>query len=141
NVLTGKPSALGGILGGIGSLASIGGGLIGGRVGSVISAVGTGLSVGAMFGPIGAAVGAVVGLFAGLFGGDPKRKRDKEEKIPALNKGFTDAINELRKILEDVRFLRADPDEALSRAQEVRNQIASGFGIQFESKKYRNQAQ
>ncbi|MGE3466734.1 MAG: hypothetical protein AB7J13_07355, partial [Pyrinomonadaceae bacterium] len=138
-----------GTYGAIGAGAGLLGGLIGGRVGGIISSAGAGAALGAQIGSIipgvgtaiGAVVGAIGGFLAGLFGGDPKRKRDKNEKIPALNKGFNDAFAELRKILEDIRFLRVDPDEALSRANEVRSQMASGFGIQFESKKYRKQAQ
>ncbi|MEO8648068.1 MAG: hypothetical protein ABI539_02765, partial [Acidobacteriota bacterium] len=96
-------------------------------------------------GPIGAAIGAGIGalggLLMGIFGGDPKKKRDKNEKVPALNKGFTDAIKELTDILSGVRNLSIDPDEAISRANDVRAQLAGGFGMQFESKKYRQQAQ
>lgn len=119
------------------------GGAIGGRAGRAIQYGALGFQIGAAFGPIGAVIGAAAGALIGLFGGgDPKRKRDKQEKIPALNKGFTDAIAELRKILADSQSLRfSDPQEAVTRAEEVRAQIASGFGIQFESKKYRKQSQ
>jgi hypothetical protein len=141
NVLTGKTSRMGGIAGGIGDLASLAGGLIGGRAGGILSSVGTGLSIGSMFGPWGAAIGAGIGFIAGLFGGDPKRKADKKENIPALNKGFVDALKQLNDILAGVRSLSIDPDEAISRANEVRAEIAGGFGIQFQSKKYRKQAQ
>lgn len=140
NVLTGKTSRMGGIAGGIGDLASLAGGLIGGRAGGILSSVGTGLSIGSMFGPWGAAIGAGIGLIAGLFGGDPKRKADKKENIPALNKGFVDALKQLNDILAGVRSLSIEPDEAISRANEVRAEIAGGFGIQFQSKKYRKQA-
>jgi hypothetical protein len=138
-----QPSALGGILSGAGSIAQIAGGLIGGRAGSAISMAGLGLQIGAMFGPWGAAIGAGAGFLIGLLGfSDPKRKRDKNEKLPQLQKGFTDAIAELRQILADSQALRfSDPQEAVTRAEAVRAQIASGFGIQFESKKYRKQAQ
>ncbi|MGD9724747.1 MAG: hypothetical protein AB7U76_26215, partial [Pirellulales bacterium] len=139
-------------IGTIGSIGVLAGGLIGGRVGSAISSIAggalaglaLGAKIGAIGGPIGAVIGAGVGFLTSILGGlfsSPKRKRDKNEKIPALNKGFNDAFAELRKILEDIRFLRVDPDEALSRANELRSQMAGGFGIQFESKKYRKQAQ
>lgn len=141
NVLTGQTSRLGGIMGGIGAIASVAGSAIGGRFGGILSAAGTGASIGAMFGPWGAAIGAGIGALFGIFGGDPKRKRDKREKLPELNRGFTDAMQQLRDLIRDVRTLRVDPDSAISRAQELRTQIASGFGIQFESKKYRKQAQ
>jgi hypothetical protein len=144
NVLNnGKPSALGGILSGVGGIAQIVGGFVGGRAGNAISFAGLGLQIGAMFGPIGAAIGAGAGFLIGLLGfSDPKRKRDKNEKLPQLQKGFTDAIAELRQILADSQALRfSDPQEAVTRAEAVRAQIASGFGIQFESKKYRKQAQ
>lgn len=140
---------LAGTLTGIGAGANVVGGLIGGRAGGFLSNIGSGLALGAQIGSIipgvgtvgGAVVGAAVGFFASLFGGDPKRKRDKKEKIPALNKGFTDALAQLRQLIVDTRTLRVSPDAALSRAIELRSAIASGFDIQFESKKYRKQAQ
>jgi hypothetical protein len=133
---------LSGYLSGIGQLAGIVGGFVGGRAGSAISGAAAGLQIGAMFGPWGAAIGAGAGFLIGLLGfSDPKRKKDKQENIPALNKGFGEAITELNKILEDIRHLSIDPDEAISRATAVRADIASGFGIQFLSKKYRKQAQ
>lgn len=133
-------SKLAGIAGGAGDIAAMVGGLIGGRAGGIISSVGKGVSMGSMFGPWGALIGGGIGLIAGLFGGDPKRKRDKNEKLPELNRGFTDAMAELRALVGDVRTLRVSPDAAIGRATELRNAIASGFGIQFESKKYKKQA-
>jgi len=139
-------------IGTIGTLGVIAGGAIGGRIGNLVSSVAggalagltLGAKIGAIGGPWGAAIGAAAGFaisaLSGLFS-DPKRKRDKKEKMPALNQGFTDALKELRQLLVDVRTLRVSPDAAISRAQELRNQIASGFGLQFESKKYRKQAQ
>lgn len=140
---------LAGTLGGIGAGASVIGGMIGGRVGGFISNIGMGVALGAQIGSIipgvgtvvGAVVGGAVGFISSLFGGDPKRKRDKKEKIPQLNKGFTDSMAELRQLVADVRTLRVSPDSALARATELRAAIASGFGIEFESKKYRKQAQ
>lgn len=139
----------GGLSTGIGIASVAGnmiGGMVGGRWGNMISLASTGLGIGWMVGgPVGAAIGAGIGALGGflmsIFGGDPKRKRDKKEKMPQLNKGFTDSLAELRNLVQDVRTLRVSPDSALGRAQELRNQIASGFGIQFESKKYRKQAQ
>lgn len=142
----------GGLLGGItiaGGLATLLGGAIGGRTGGFISNIGSGAALGAQIGSIipgigtliGAGIGAAVGFFASLFGGDPKQKRDKNEKLPALTAGFTDALQQLRQLIEDVRTLRVSPDSALAKATELRGQIASGFGIQFESKKYSRQAQ
>lgn len=138
-----------GTLTGIGAIGTTIGGAIGGRAGGLISSTATGLALGAQIGSIipgigtaiGAAVGAVGGFLVGIFGGDPKRKRDKKEKIPALNKGFTDALAQLRQLIVDTRTLRVSPDSALSRATELRAAIAGGFDIQFESKKYRKQAQ
>lgn len=143
---------LSGTIGTIGGIGVVAGGLIGGRAGSLISNVAggalaglaLGAKIGAIGGPIGAAIGAGVGFLASILGGlfgDPKRKRDKKEKIPALNKGFTDALAQLRQLIVDTRTLRVSPDAALSRAVELRSAIASGFDIQFESKKYRKQAQ
>jgi hypothetical protein len=137
----GGTSRMGGILGGIGDIAAVAGGLIGGRFGNVLSMAGTGASIGAMFGPWGAVIGAGAGALFGLLMGDPKRKQDKKENIPALHKGFADAMAELNKILAGVRQLSLDPDEAISRAGEVRAEIAGGFGIQFLSSKYRKEAQ
>jgi hypothetical protein len=37
--------------------------------------------------------------------------------------------------------LNIDPDEAITQATAIRADIASGFGIQFQSSKYRKQAQ
>jgi len=134
----------------IGGVANIVGGLIGGRVGGFISGAGSGLAMGASIGTmimpgIGTAIGAVVGAIGGgllsLIGGDPKRKRDKNEKLPQLTQGFTDSLAQLRQLIQDVRTLRVSPDSALARATELRASIASGFGIQWESKKYRNLAQ
>lgn len=138
-----------GTLTGIGSIGTVLGGAIGGRAGGFLSNIGSGVALGAQIGSIipgigtaiGAVVGGAIGFFSSLFGGDPKRKRDKREKLPELNRGFTDAMQQLRDLIRDVRTLRVDPDSAISRAQELRTQIASGFGIQFESKKYRKQAQ
>lgn len=152
NTIKADKAKLGGIFGGgkmtlagglglAGMAASVIGGMIGGRTGNVISMAGTGLSIGSMFGgPIGGAIGAGIGALVGLFMGDPKRKRDKKEKLPALNKGFTDAFNEMQQLIEDVRFFRTDPDGALSKARELRSQISSGFGLSFESKKYRTES-
>lgn len=134
-------SRLAGIAGGIGDIGSLVGGLIGGRAGSILSSIGSFASFGASFGPIGAGIGAAVGLIVGLFGGDPKRKKDKRENIPNLQKGFSEAFKQLNEILADIRSLRIDPDEAIKRASDVRAEIASGFGIKFESKKYRRIAQ
>ena len=134
----------------IGAIGNLVGSAVGGRWGSALSGAASGLSLGATIGSIipgvgtaiGAAVGAAAGFLIGLFGfSDPKRKRDKNEKIPALNEGFSKALKELNEILAGVRQLRIDPDEAVTRAGQVRAEIASGFGIQFESAKYRKEAQ
>jgi hypothetical protein len=142
-------SRLAGTLGLIGTGAGILGGMIGGRVGGVISGAGQGLALGAAIGSIvpgigtviGAAVGAIAGGLIGLFGGDPKKKADKKEAMPALAKGFVDAIKQLNDILAGVRSLRIDPDDAITQAASIRAEIAGGFGIQFQSKKYRKIAQ
>jgi hypothetical protein len=138
-----------GTFGAIGAGGNLLGGLIGGQAGGIISGTFSGLAIGAQIGSIvpgigtaiGAGIGALVGFFASLFGGDPKKKRDKNEKIPQLAQGFNDALKDLQDILAGVRSLSIDPDEAISRAADIRSQIASGFGIQFESSKYRKQAQ
>ncbi len=141
NVITGKTSALGGIMGGIGTIAAVAGGMIGGKWGNVLAMAGTGASIGAMFGPIGAAVGAGIGALIGLFGGDPKKKRDKNEHLPQLQKGFTEALQALRDMAANKNAILSDPEGSISKAMELRSQIASGFGVQFESKKYRQIAQ
>ncbi len=126
--------------------ANIVGGLIGGRVGGVISGAGSGLAMGAqigsLFGPgpgtaIGAAIGAIAGGLMGLLGGDPKRKIDKQENMPKLTQGFADALTALRALAADKNALYNNPNEVLAKAMEIRNSIASGFSIDFQSKKYR----
>lgn len=142
-------SRIGGYLSGAGTLASVFGGLIPGRAGSAISAGGTGMALGAQVGAlipvIGPIVGALVGggigaLFGWLFG-NKAEKKDKKEKLPQLMQGFTDSMKQLRDLINDVRTLRIDPDSAISQATQIRQQIASGFGIQFESKKYQKESQ
>lgn len=143
---TGRGGLSSGAAAGIAVGANIIGGAIGGTAGNIISLAGTGFGIGfSIGGPIGGAIGAGIGALAGvfmrIFGGDPKRKRDKNEKLPQLQSGFTDALAELRQLVADVRTLRVSPDSAIARATELRNSIASGFGIQFESNKYRKEAQ
>lgn len=129
--------------------ATLIGGLIGGRVGGVISSIGSGAGMGAAIGSIvpgiGTAVGAVVGgafgLIQSIFGGDPKRKIDKKENMPKLQQGFADAFKQLQELANDKNALFSDPDGTLAKAMELRASIASGFGIKFESKKYRGVAQ
>lgn len=142
NVLNnGAPSAMGGILSGVGTIASTIGGMIPGRIGSTISMAGTGLQIGAMFGPWGALIGAGVGALVGFLGfSDPKRKQDHDENMPRLKQGFSDATSQFKEILADIRTLSVDPDAALSKARDLRSQIANGFGIQFLSKKYKKQS-
>ncbi len=138
-----------GTYGAVGAGAGMIGGLVGGRAGGFISNIGGGIALGAQIGSIvpgvgtaiGALVGGGIGLLASIFGGDPKRKKDKKENLPALNKGFTDAFAEFQQLISDTKSLRVDADSALSRGTELRGQIASGFGIEFLSKKYRKQAQ
>ncbi len=139
-----------GTYGAFGAMAGIAGGLIGGRVGGFISGAGAGLAMGAQIGSliapgIGTAIGAVVGAIGGglmsLFGGDPKRKKDKKENLPALQKGFLEAIADLERLKNDRMAIYNDPDGTLSRARDIRTQIAAGFGIEFLSKKYQKIAQ
>jgi|GEM_PF-2285262 len=140
---------LAGTLGAIGGGAQVIGQMIGGRAGGFISNIGTGVALGAQIGSIvpgigtvvGAVVGGAIGFLASIFGGDPKRKHDKNQNIPALSKGFGDAITQLNDLLGGVKHLTIDPDSAIQKAAEIRAQIASGFGIQFESKKYSKIAQ
>jgi hypothetical protein len=48
--------------------------------------------------------GGIGGFLLGLFGfNDPKKKADKEQNIPALQKGFGDSMAQLNKILDDIR--------------------------------------
>ena len=136
----GSGSRMAGILGGAGDIAAMVGGMVGGRWGGVISMAGTGMSIGSYFGPWGAAIGAGVGALVGLLGGDPKRKQDKKENLPALQKGFTDAFQEFQHLIEDLKFLNIDGGTALTKARELRAQIAGGFGIQFQSKKYKKES-
>lgn len=143
NPFTGKMNGkAAGVMGGIGAIASVVGGMIPGKWGNVVSMAGTGMSIGAMFGGAwGAAIGAGIGALIGLFTGNKAEKRDKKEKWPQFQQGFTDAMKQLRDLINDVRTLRIDPDSAISQATEIRQQMAAGFGVQFESKKYKKQAQ
>ena len=142
-----------GLAGGVaiaGAAANIVGGLIGGRAGSFISNIGSGAALGAqigsLFGPgpgtaIGAAIGAAGGFLVSLFGGDPKRKKDKKENLPALQKSFAEALSQIRALGADKNAFYSDPEGTISKAVELRGQIASGFGIKFESKKYQKESQ
>jgi phage-related protein len=135
------PSALAGKLSGIGAIATMVGGFLPGKLGNVVSMAGMGLSIGANFGPWGAAIGAAAGAIIGLFMGDPKKKIDKKENMPKLQKGFTEAMQQLRDLLNDRNAIFSDPDGAIATATEIRGKIASGFGIEFQSKKYKGEAQ
>lgn len=136
-----------GIAGAIGAGANIVGGLIGGRVGGIISNTGTGIAIGAQLGSIipgigtvaGAIIGGAIGFFSGLFG-DKKKKIDKKENMPKLQDGFKEAFEQLRQLTSDRNAFYNDPDGTIEKAKALREQIKSGFGIQFQSKKYRNQA-
>ena len=144
-----------GTYGAIGTGAALLGGLIGGRAGGAISGAGSGLALGASIGSIvpgvgtaiGAAVGAIAGGLFGLFGGDKKRKADKTENIPALQKGFADALAQMREIVEQTKsinlgnVLSFNEAEITAKVAELRSQIAGGFGVQFQSKKYKKVAQ
>lgn len=144
NILSSDPdstSKTAGIMNGIGQIAAVAGGLIGGKWGGVLSMAGTGMSIGSMFGVPGAIIGAGVGALIGLFSGDPKKKQDKKENLPALQKGFSDAMSKLRSLAADKNAIRRDPTGVLQTAKDLREQISQGFGIQFLSKKYRKQAQ
>ncbi len=77
NILSGKMSKLGGMMGGIGDIAAMAGGFIPGRAGKAIQYAGMGASIGSMFGPIGSAVGAGIGALFGVFSG----KDDAIEKL------------------------------------------------------------
>ena len=134
----------------LGSIAAqIIGGFIGGRVGNTISMAGTGMGMGMAIGSIipglGTVVGGLIGAGAGaLFGwlmGDPKRKRDKKEKIPQLNQVFADALKQLQDLGADKNALYSNPEGVLEKAMALRAQIAAGGGIQFESKHYQKESQ
>lgn len=139
-------SGLAGTLGTIGALATLGGSLVGGRVGGAISGAGQGLALGASIGSIvpgigtaiGAAVGAVAGGLFSLFS-DKKRKADAKQNLPALQKGFGDALQQMRDLVEQAKKspYSFDIDGALNKAKELKDAVASGFNIRFESKKYK----
>lgn len=125
---------------------SIVGGLLGNtRTGRSLSGAGAGIGIGMAIGSafpglgtvVGGLIGGIAGGILGLFG-DPKRKIDKQENMPKLKQGFTDAMAELRRIAADKNALYNDPEGVLAKASEIRAQIAGGFGIQFQSKKYGN---
>lgn len=137
-----------GIFSGIGIGANILGGLIGGKAGSVLSAVGSGIATGAALGSIipgigtvvGAVIGGAIGFFSSIFG-SKKRKIDKQENLPKLQQGLGEAMKQLRELAADKNAIFNDPEGAIAKARDIRTQIAGGFGIQFQSKKYRQIAQ
>lgn len=137
-----------GLAGIFGVGANILGGLIGGKAGSVLSGVGSGIATGAAIGSIipgigtviGAAIGGIVGFFSSIFG-SKKRKIDKQENLPKLQQGLSEALQQLRALASNKNAFLDDPQGVLAKAQELRTQIASGFGINFQSKKYRAIAQ
>ncbi len=116
NILTGKMSGLGGIIGGIGSLASLAGGLIGGRFGSVLSLAGTGASLGAMFGPIGAIIGGVGGAILGLFGINKQRRADERSRAQALASAESAIKQEFESLMTQLRFGTIDSASAINQA-------------------------
>lgn len=115
-----------GTYGAVGGIASMIGGAVGGQLGNIISFAGMGLMLG---GPIGAGIGALIGILMG----DPKKKADKNENLPKLQQGFSDAMSQLTQILQDIRSMNGDPDALLAKARDVRSQMASGFGVQMAS--------
>ena len=138
-----------GIAGGISSIGSLLGGLIGGRagglIGSTASGIGTGASIGSMIAPgigtiLGSIIGGAVGFFSSIFG-NPKQKRDRKEKMPQLEQGFAEAIKQLKEIASDKNAILNDPFGTLKQAESIRDEVQSGFGIKFESKKYRRISQ
>jgi TP901 family phage tail tape measure protein len=140
NILTGKTSKLGGIMGGAGAIASMLGGMIGGRFGSVLGSIGTYTQLGAMFGPIGAGVGAVVGLIAGLFGINSARRKDEQTR----NQGMLNAFDQLKQfdaIIADVRGLRLDPMQGIAQGTALGDQVRSSYlqmASSLKDKKTRN---
>ena len=138
-----------GTIGGIAGLATIGGGLIGGTAGNFIQSIGSGAltglalgaKIGAIGGPIGAAIGAGAGVLLGLFSLFSNRSKDKKENLPQLHQGFDAAFEQLKLLAADKNSFNSDPDGAISKALEIRTQIASGFGVSFLSNKYKKQAQ
>lgn len=145
---SGGGSSAAGIAAAISVGANILGGLIGGKAGSVISAVGSGIGIGATIGSIipglgtvvGAVIGGAIGFFSSIFG-SKKRKVDKQENLPNLQKGFSEAFDQLKQLSSDKNALFNDPEGTIEKAKSLRQQIASGFGIKFQSKKYSNIAQ
>ena len=164
NIFSGKDGSMfgkGGIFGeegfgnnlgtyqGIGSGLGLIGGLIGGKTGNILSGVGTGIgtgaSIGSMIAPgigtiLGSIIGGAVGFFSSLFG-NPKQKRDRKEKMPQLEQGFAEAIKQLKEIASDKNAILNDPFGTLRQAESIRDEVQSGFGIKFESKKYRRLSQ
>lgn len=118
------------------SLMMMAGSVIPGKLGKTISYAGMGMAMGMMFGPVGSIIGTGIGALIGLLGGDPKKKKDRKENMPKLQEGFRQAIADLERLKNDRMAIYNDPDGTLSRARDIRAQIAAGFGIEFLSKKY-----
>ena len=144
----GGGSNLAGTLGLVGAGAGILGGLLGGTAGTFISSIGSGIGLGASIGSIipglgtvvGAVIGGAVGLLGGIFSVFSNRSKDKKENLPQLHKGFDDAFEQLKLLAADKNAFYSDPDGAIAKAMDIRAQIASGFGVQFLSGKYKKQA-
>lgn len=137
-----------GTIGGLASLGAIAGSLIGGTAGSFVSNISSGALLGLQLGgPIGAGIGAAAGAILSLFGLGKNKKLDKKENIPALQKGFGESLAQMRAIVEQVKAVKLteaasfNESDVVKQAAEIRAQIASGFGIEFKSKKYKKQAQ
>ena len=138
-----------GTVGGLAAIATLVSGFIPGKAGSVIGSTAsgllTGIQLGSMIAPgigtiVGGAIGAIAGFFSSIFG-SKKRKVDKNENLPKLQQGFTEAFDQLRQLSADKNAFFNDPEGTLEKAKALRQQIASGFNVKFESKKYKKIAE
>lgn len=98
-----------GTVGGIGSIASVAGGLIGGRFGETLSLAGMGAQIGSNFGiwggVIGGAIGLGIGLFKSLFGRGGAEKALKKAAMNAYNVDIKDkSVLQTLKSIGEAKF-------------------------------------
>lgn len=127
NILTGKDSKAGGVLGGIGSIANLIGGLVGGRTGTFLTNIGMGLQLGSMFGPWGAVAGAVIGAVASIFQLNSQRRKDEKTRNAAMVEALSTLRSQYDALISDVRTLRIDPASGIAQGTSIGAQVREQY--------------